>query len=286
MKNRARARVIPAAFLLTACGPSFKDLKPTPLPSVNEVKTSFKLLDEVFYSTDDTFKASPQDWLGRVAVVRKSGNGTCDENGQLRWEATYVRGTAVPNEPLGYPLGDKMTDPELRAKSIITYDIAAEVTALSYLSNTLNANVAAEIVLTDFITQRVAVNQKFEDAVSAFKAAHKTDLMDNADVCYVIAVSGYSHKTLTKKLHTKISDKANAGYSGVNINGSFYSSNDSYTLDHLFELSPVVLKRMPGRGTSVVPESPEDRKPTPGDLNYLRGIVKKNPPARIQAVPR
>jgi hypothetical protein len=279
-----RSTLLALVFSLPiACGPSFKDLRPTPTPTINELKSKFQLLDEVFYSTDDTFKASPQDWLGRVAVVRKSSKGTCEDNGQLQWEPTYIRTSApVTTTPsLGYAFGDKMTDPELRAKSIVTFDMATQVAALSFLTNTLTANVIAEIVLTDFVTQRIVPSQDFENAITAFRAARKADLFDNPEVCYVIAVSGYSHKTLTKKLHTKVSDTVKGGYSGINLNGNFYSSDDSYTLDHLFELSPTVLKRLPSRTPTSAPGS--DLRATAGDIKYLQAMVQKNPPAKIGA---
>jgi len=179
-----------------------------------------------------------------------------------------------------YPLDPKVTDPELREKSIVTHEVAANVAALSYLSGEVHANMAAEVVLTDFVTQRIAQSGAFEQALSDYKTAHQPDLMANEDVCYVIVVCGVVHKTLTKKLLTKLDGKANIQYSGINVGGDFYSSDDSYSLDHMFELSPIVLKRMPVHGP-IVPVRAEERKPSTGDLKLLRSVMQKFETTRI-----
>lgn len=255
-----------SSTLLGGCGLSLKPVAPA---TPEQLRRDFKLEEDTIYSPDETFKNQPESWLGRVGVVRKAG-ADCTTGGRLRWLPAYVRNDpATPvntgEDPrLNYAVDAKVTDPEIQAQSLITQSSTANISALSAVAANLAVDTAAEVILTSFATQRISPGARFETAYAAYKTAHQADIINDNTVCYAFVVTGYAHKTLVTKLHTKADASAKGGTSGVNAAGTYMANSTGYTLAHLFALSPTVIKDQTG--------TPVDARAT---RTMLRGDIAK-----------
>ncbi|MBZ4416587.1 hypothetical protein [Myxococcus sp. RHSTA-1-4] len=264
--------VAASIWVLAAC--SGVELKPTSIPEPEDLRRTFALGDDVIYSPDDTFKNTPELWLGRVGVVRRTA-ADCSTGGRLRWDGAYVRNataTAGEDTNLAYPVAAKVTDPEIQAQTLVTQKSLGSIAALSFVSAQLDQDSAAEVILTAFATQRVMPGPRWESAYNDYIASHEKLLAD-PDVCYVFVVTGYSHKTLISKRHQKVTADAKGGYSGVNVNGTYMANTDGYRLSHLFALSPTVIKDT----TGVPKELRASRKLAEEDVLRLQQLILEVP---------
>jgi hypothetical protein len=275
----------------TACGSGVK-LKDSNVPqgaALPETPSDIQV-----FSTDDTFKFTPEYWLGSVGVVRKAGGQCGDMRGaKFEWTDITMRNdppegggsasgsgtTTPPTNPddfaqtLGYPLSPKRTEPELRLQSIVTRQVAAQTSALTFFAADLSTDVVAEIALTDIAVQRAKPTRQFDLAVKALKDGHKSDLIEAADVCYMFVVMGYTEKTLLRKYHSKTTAKSGGGFSGVSVAGSYYASDQDYKFDYIFGLSVRVLKRPTEVPTAPMPPTPKDA----ADIQQQLNAAKKPP---------
>jgi hypothetical protein len=231
------------------------------------------------FSTDDTYKFTPEFWLGSVGVIRKKDSVCANVAGAtFEWSEFTARNDPAPvvgappvpapapvlnsaddfASTLGYPLSPKRTEPELRVQSIVTRSVAANTSALSFFSADLSGETVAEIVLTDIAVQRAKPSKEFDKAIATFKTIHAGDLVNANDVCYLFIVAGYTEKTLLRKYHTKTTAKAAGGYSGVSVGGSYFASDQDYKMDYVFGLSVKVIKRAGAATTAAEPPSRKD----------------------------
>jgi hypothetical protein len=277
---RPRLVTVATLVVLTGCSSGVK-LKDAKLPKGGNLLPTTSS-DILVFSNDDTYKFTPEFWLGSAGIIRQK-DGSCVDiaSAKFEWSEFTVRndptagttgsgGGSVPlpapvintvddfATTLGYPLSPKRTEPELRAQSIVTQTIAANTSALSFFSADLSEDTVAEIALTDIAVQRAKPSKEFDDALAAFKTAHASDLVNASDVCYVFVVAGYTEKTLLRKYHTKQTAKSSGGYSGISVNGSYFASDQDYKMDYIFGLSVRVFKRPSGAPPTAEPPSKKD----------------------------
>lgn len=250
-KVYAPGLIIHAMFILGACGPKIarKNLV-EPSEIENRASTGNSADGRSIYSRDESYKQNPEMWLGKVAFARKGG-ASCRDTWLISWEGAIF---GPMNADKSYVLkeipmvaGFKTTTrsaPELRASAIVNQRIAAKVDALSYLSAELSGKSIYEIVVTDITAQRIETTPQWEDAKSKYRQDERSRI-DAADVCAVFTVSGFTHKTIVKKLYTTTSVRASGGYAGINVDGSYYNESRDYRLDHLFQLSVDYLRAPP-----------------------------------------
>ena len=250
--SRVIGWIVVAVLGLDACGGvALKDSKVPNGDALPQTPSDIQV-----FSTDDTFKFTPEYWLGSVGVVRKTQD-QCGDLSKFEWTDVTMRndsgagsGTGIPPanpddfaQTLGYSLSPKRTEPDLRLQSVITQQVAAKTAALSFFSSDLSSEVVAQVAITDIAVQRAKPSREFDAALASLKTTHKADLLDPDDICYVFVVMGYSEKTLLRKYHYKTTAKAGGGFSGVSVDGTYFASNEDYKFDYLFGLSVRILKR-------------------------------------------
>lgn len=273
--------IVLVATLVSGCGVKLQDKKPSSPTGV--MQTLERSPERRLYSADDTYKSNPEYWLGRVGVARKQG-GTCSDQAavQVEWQTKpvrYVPTDGSPTDPsshLGYKLGVKNTESELRGSEIITRQLAASLRALDYLSAHFQGEMVFEVILTDVANQRIEPSSEYEVAIDAWKEANGS-LIENEDICWIFVVEGYTHKTLVRKGYTKFEGQAKGGYAGIQVEGSYYEGQDTYTLDHLFGLSVGILHR--GADVNRIETGgPGERKATDEELQVLELVELPPPP--------
>ncbi len=69
-----------------------------------------------------------------------------------------------------------------------------------------------------------------------------TYLLQDPDVCYLYAIVGIVQKHVIRKSFKKLDTKLKGGAYGINVNGELHTTNEDFSLDIRYGLTPVILK--------------------------------------------
>ena len=217
-------------------------LNDQPIPSVDQVTNTLKIAKEPYIS-DDTYAADPKLLLGKVAEIDRI-NDSCVA--AARGEPVWV------GKVTGLKFTGALTKPVLRYSMVTNRALAAQISLLDYLSASLDDSSVYSLEITDQDIERV------NDSDPSYKAGRdnwiRTNqaLMNDHTVCWLLQVDGFTFKTINKKKFTRSNAKAGGGTFGVKANGSYYASNEDYSLDYRFGLSFTFIKRPSTRGPAGI----------------------------------
>jgi hypothetical protein len=263
-----------SAGILAGCGIRLPATDPSSFQIPSDLQTSL----DVVYSTDPTFAEKPQDWFGRVGVVRAlpdptTHNLTCSTKGKIDWVVDRV-GTA---NALNFNVPGQTK--RIKYKSVVDQKFAAKVDAMKYLTEELDGNIVLKVLLTEVAKQRVTPDEKWQAAQEAFQRAPATNAtyFEAKGICYVVTVAGYSYNILTKEKFVKMTSKTGANYAGINVNGEYFNTTEEFALDDVFALSVDILRRPPTMGGSDgVSRTKEERQVTPNDSGFLVAVSQNS----------
>lgn len=205
-----------------------------------EAAKKLKLDDQTAYIEADAFIANPYSLLGRVIQIRKIG-GKCpntlnDPDSTFEFTISPIPGVKVDES-------SKLKEPILRSSIIVDRQLSTSVSFLSYLSAHLDAKSHFSIMVFDQATGLVDVQDSgWTPNVKQWKSENQ-DVINDPDVCYLFAVTGFVQKNIVRKKYVKFEAGMKGGAYGVNINGELSTSTDEYSLDIRFGLTPGVMKR-------------------------------------------
>lgn len=216
----------------------------TNVPSATEAITKLNLQSHTAFIDADPYIANPYALLGMVLQIRKQ-NGQCPTN---LADPTYMfEFTPFPIKREVDELS-KLKEPKLRSSIVVDQHLAANVSFLSYLQAELTADSFFSLMVFD--QSAGVVDQHHPDwaqNVQTWKSQNK-DLLDDPEICYLFAISGFIQKNIVRKKYKKFDASAKGGAYGLNVGGELTTSTDEYSLDIKFGISPIILKR-PGATT-------------------------------------
>ena len=131
----------------------------------------------------------------------------------------------------------------LRGSVIVDKALCAQASFLSFLSARLDDKSSFSLMLMDQVVGLVDFHDPtWTAAVKAWKEDNQ-DKMNDPDICYIYVVSGFIQKNIIKKKFTQFDASGKGGAYGVNIQGKLSTSNEEYSLDIIFRLTPAIIKR-------------------------------------------
>jgi hypothetical protein len=217
-------------------------LKDQPVATPTDAISTLNIVADEPFISDDSYASEPSLLLGKVAEIDAVG-GSC-----------ALTPTQVKTLWVGRLVGLKISaasKPQLRASLLANRATAAGVTLLSYLSGSFTDSSLYSLIVNDQDVQRVDdADPSYAAGRQAFVAANAA-IMNAANVCWLLQVDGITFKTITKRKYTVADAKAGGGAYGVKANGSYYASNEDYSLDYRFGLSLTVLKRPPTQSRAL-----------------------------------
>ena len=204
-----------------------------------EAITKLNLRSHTAYIDADPYIANPYALLGMVLQIRKI-NGHCPVN--LNDPNYQFEFTPFPI-PRKVDELSKLTSPLLRSSIVVDQKLAANVSFLSYLSAELSSENFFSLMIFDQAAG--VINQHDPDWSSNVRQwkADNQGLMNDTEVCYLFAISGFVQKNIVRKKYNKFKAGAKGGAYGLNIGGELATSTEEYSLDIKFGVNPIVLKR-------------------------------------------
>jgi hypothetical protein len=229
-----------------------------PILTPEQAIDRLKLTMQMAYIDAEAFTADPYALLGQVIQIRKQG-GKCP---------TSITDAGFPAELAPYPVvckvreSSKIKAPELRSSIIVNKALAANVSFLSYLSAELDAETHFSLIVFDQAKGLAdTTDSSWRTSLEQWKKEN-ADLINDPEICYLFAITGFVQKNIVRKKYVKFNGKASGGIYGININGELSTSTDDYSLDIKFGLTPVVIKR---------PSAPSEETST----RVVRGITER-----------
>lgn len=211
----------------------------TKVPSANEAITKLNLQSHTAFIDADPYIANPYALLGMVLQIRKQ-NGQCPTN--LADPSYMFEFTPFPIKREVDELS-KLKEPKLRSSIVVDQNLAANVSFLSYLQ----AQLSSESFFSLMVFDQAAgiVDQHHSDwpsNVQTWKNQNQ-DLLNDPEICYLFAISGFVQKNIVRKKYKKFEAGAKGGAYGLNVGGELATSTDEYSLDIKFGINPIILKR-------------------------------------------
>lgn len=201
--------------------------------------TKLDLRSHTAYIDADPYISDPYALLGMVLQVRKI-DGNCPEDisdPNYKFEFTPF--------PIQRKVSErsKLSTPVLRSSIVVDKSLAANVSFLNYLSAELSAESFFSLMVFD--QARGVIDQHDADWVANVKdwRANNQDILNDPEICYLFAISGFVQKNIVRKKYKKFEVGAKGGAFGLNIGGELATSTDEYSLDIKFGITPIVLKR-------------------------------------------
>lgn len=193
------------------------------------------------YVEADAFIGNPYSLLGRVMMVRKN-NGNCPEGVNDKGFITQIAPLPIPGIQIDEK--SKIKQPLKRGSIIVTKDLSAKVGFLSYLSAEFSANTKFSIMVFDQLTGLIDVqNPSWQSGLNQWLMnPQNLYYLQDPDVCYVYVIVGIVQKNVIRKKYVKLNAKAGGKAYAVNINGEIHTSNEEFSLDIRFGITPVILK--------------------------------------------
>jgi len=191
------------------------------------------------YIEADAFHGNPYSLLGRVIMIRKTDSKCPDGISGTDFISDYTP-TAISG--IDIDEASKIKNPIKRGSIIVTKDLSLKVSFLNYLSAEFGKNDSFSIMLYDQLTGLVDVHSPTWQIGLRNWIQNNTYLFQDPDVCYLYAIIGIVQKHVIRKSYKKLDAKAGGGAYGVNINGELHTSNEDFSLDIRYGLTPVILK--------------------------------------------
>jgi len=191
------------------------------------------------YIEADAFHGNPYSLLGRVIMIRKN-NGTCPDG----ISGTDFISDYTPTVITGIEIDEssKIKNPIKRGSIIVTKDLSMKVSFLNYLSAEFGTSDSFSVMLYDQLTGLVDVHSPTWQIGLRNWIQNNTYLFQDPEVCYLYAIVGMVQKHVIRKSFKKLDAKAGGGAYGININGELHTSNEDFSLDIRYGLTPVILK--------------------------------------------
>jgi hypothetical protein len=215
-------------------------------PEGKQIDSPLKIIKDQEIDNDmpfiraDAYNGDPYEILGNVIEVReikgKCPNKLNDPGVIIEFSPDKIIG-AVAKE------STKIKEPIKRESIVVDAKGVVSLSFLNYLKTSVDEQSTFSIMVFDQnggIVDRGT--QGWVDARRQWEENNKK-LFDTEKICYLFAIVGFVQKYVMRKRYTKFQVGANAGVYGLNINGELYTSNEDYTLDILYGLHTVVLKR-------------------------------------------
>lgn len=253
------------ALLGTGCGVALQSIPP---PSAGDLKDRLGI-EDIPYIQDDTFISNPLGLLGQVIEVRKV-DGRCPTSwreGRAEFSVEKVQGFDIDASSV-------LNTPVKRDSKLITASVASSLGFLNYLTSELQGERVISAILFDQAAARVADNlASWPEALKAWKSAHE-DLYRDDSVCYLAVVRGMVQKNLVRRTFQKVQFGGGVGVYGVNVNGTYHTGAEDYSVDVRFGLSVGILKR-PVEGVTALETrlSPLESAPTPEELKAAQSLT-------------
>lgn len=261
---------LPLAFLMLLNLAACDGVPLAPTTPLTPSNLSNKLgLEEIPYIKDDTYIGNPLSLLGQIVEIRKT-NGVCP-SGSLSDGATNFNIFPVT----GFKVDPKsvVNSPVKRDSQIVTYESAGKVSFLNYLQTELNTQQVFSIILFDQAGARVDdQDPTWITAVNTWVNAHGAAMTD-PNICYLWVVKGMIQKNLVRRKFTDVKVAPQGGAYGVNVNGSYHTSSDDYTVDVRFGLSPGIIRRPSGAAGGLGGRAPIQMDPTQSEIEMLKKII-------------
>lgn len=191
------------------------------------------------YIEADAFHGNPYSLLGRVIVIRKS-QGKCPDG----ISGTNFISDYAPTPITGIQIDEnsKIKVPIKRGSIIVTKELSSSVSFLSYLSAEFKKSDSFSVMLYDQLTGLVDVHSPTWQTGLNNWIQQNTYLLQDPDVCYLYAIVGIVQKHVIRKSFKKLDTKLKGGAYGINVNGELHTSNEDFSLDIRYGLTPVILK--------------------------------------------
>lgn len=201
--------------------------------------TKLNLRSHTAYIDADPYISNPYALLGMVLQIRKV-NGNCPDN--LSDPNYQFEFTPFPIKRTVDELS-KLSTPTLRSSIVVDKNLAANVSFLSYLSAELTSENFFSLMIFDQAAG--VINQHHSDWPSNVRKwkTDNQDLLNDPEICYLFAISGFVQKNIVRKKYNKFKAGAKGGAYGLNIGGELATSTEEYSLDIKFGVNPIVLKR-------------------------------------------
>jgi hypothetical protein len=206
-----------------------------------EAQTRLSVNSYTAFIEADAFIGNPYSLLGRVLMIRKS-DGKCPDGMTDKGFMTQIAPLPIPGIKIEEK--SKIEQPIKRGSIIVTQDLSVKVGFLNYLSAEFSANTTFSIMVFDQLTGLVDVQDtSWENGLNQWLLNSQNQvLMQDPDVCYLYAIIGIVQKNVIRKKYSKLDAKAGGGAYGININGEIHTSNEDYSLDIRFGITPVIIK--------------------------------------------
>lgn len=191
------------------------------------------------YIEADAFHGNPYSLLGRVIVIRKT-NGKCPDG---------IAGSDFVSDYAPLPImgiqideNSKIKVPIKRGSIVVTKELSASVSFLSYLTGEFKNSDSFSIMLYDQLTGLVDVHSpNWQSGLNSW-IQQNAYLLQDPDVCYLYAIVGIVQKHVIRKSFKKLDTSLKGGAYGINVNGELHTSNEDFSLDIRYGLTPVILK--------------------------------------------
>lgn len=204
-----------------------------------EAITKLNLRSHTAYIDADPYIANPYALLGMVLQIRKI-NGQCPEN--LSDPNYQFEFTPFPIQRKVDELS-KLASPKLRSSIVVDQKLAANVSFLSYLSAELSNDNFFSLMIFDQAAGVIDQHDADWPACVRQWKQDNQDLLNDPEICYLFAISGFVQKNIVRKKYNKFKAGAKGGAYGLNIGGELATSTEEYSLDIKFGIKPIVLKR-------------------------------------------
>ncbi|MEO0555327.1 MAG: hypothetical protein AAF149_19105 [Bacteroidota bacterium] len=233
------------------------------LSSPKDISAKLNINDKTAYIQADAFLGNPYSLLGRVIEVRKT-NGKCPEN--LNDPNASFEFSALPIYDIKIDESSKIKKPIKRNSIVVDKSLSAKVNFLTFLSSQLDAKSFFSLMVFDQATALVDVQDvSWRNGLKLWKQDN-LDIFRDPDVCYLYAVIGMVQKNIVRKKFVSFEAGAKGGAYGLNVDGKLATSTEDYSLDIVFGLTPVVIKRP---NTDVSMENTLAFNPTPNELSFF-----------------
>ncbi len=230
MRNAVIMTWAAGAFALAGCPKGGLQLNPGTSATEQKAKDDFEcrpasIERRYFCTKDKTLLGQETTLLGTVYKVEKVGD-TCP----APFSAEERREAIVPGlDKQSLSLTNAVTTQVDFA--LVKRNVTASVKALAFLSSSLEGDAVASVELVR-TTRSVTEDGKFNTAVAAFAERHPT-------ACRLYVATGYAADYFTARVFTSAKAKAGGGVYGVNVDGSYFASDETVKRDYQWAMSIV-----------------------------------------------
>jgi hypothetical protein len=210
------------------------------VPTPEDAKRAISIDDNTPYVIADAFNGNPLGLIGMVMEIRKS-KGRCPSNIQEDCKKLQFSAEPIPD----IKIDDKsiISSPVLRQSIVIDKNIAANVSFFSFLSAQCGANTFFSLNVFDQMSAYASMKDPSWKTGLATWKKDNSELMEDTSICYLLGVYGFVQKFIVSKKFIKYDGQLKGGYTGININGELATSTEEYSLNILYGLNTIIIRR-------------------------------------------